>query len=226
MAGELRGTAWAKDTTAEQFAGFHRMLREAREDFARAVALAPADDPTPYLLQISLYKGLGAPHEAMRELWAEVTGRAPYHYEAHWYALWYWYPRWHGSEELARGFAGQAAATAPAGSLLTMFPLLYWYDHLDDEAPDVAYRSVDLTAMIDAALIDVAAARPAHPRLTEVRHLLAYFLVKQERYAEAVEQFRLVDGHVGAVPWRYYNDPARAFCHHRDKAIAAARRGR
>ncbi|MEU7132031.1 tetratricopeptide repeat protein [Streptomyces sp. NPDC046261] len=229
LAWEVRGGSWAKDTTAEQFAGFHRLLEEAREDFGRAVSLAAPDDPTPYALQIPLYMGLGAPHEAMRELWAEVTTRAPYHFEAHWYALKYWYPRWRGSEELARDFAYGAALTAPPGNLLTMFPLVNWYDHLDDDAPEVAFRSVDLTAMVDAALMDVAACRPDHPRLAEVRHLLAYVLTKQERYAEAVEQFRRVDGHVGAMPWTHYpTKQAEAFCLYRDAAIvgSGALRGR
>ncbi|MFI1969059.1 hypothetical protein BLA24_26465 [Streptomyces cinnamoneus] len=224
VAWDIRGAAWAKDTTAEQFAGFHRMLAEAREDFDRAVSLAAPEDPTPYAAQIALYKGLGAPHEEMRKLWAEVTARAPYHFGAHRSALLYWYPRWHGSDELVREFAWGAARTAPPGHLMTLLPLLHWHDHLDDDAPDVAYRSVDLTIMVDAALMDVAACRPDHPRLAEARHFLAFILTTQERYAEAVEQFRRVDGHVGAEPWAYAPEPAEAFCQVRDAAIAGARR--
>lgn len=222
VAWEIRGGGWAKDTTAEQFEGFHRVLRRAREDFERAAALAHPGDPTPYLLQIPLYMGLGAPHDALHELWAEVTARAPYHYEAHWRALNYWYAKWHGSAELSRDFALRAAATAPRGSLLTMFPLLDWYEANDDEAPDEAYGWPEVTALVDAALADVAAARPDHPRLAEVRHLLAYFLAKAGRHEAALIQFRLVDGHVGAVPWRYYKHPAKAFCAVRDKALKGA----
>ncbi len=220
VAWDIRGTAWAQDTTAEQFAGFHRMLREAREDFDRAAALAAPDDPTPYASRIPLEKGTGASHETMRELWAEITARAPYLFDAHASALLYWYPRWRGSEELVREFAWGAARTAPPGNLMTMLPLMHWHDHLDEDAPEVAFRSVDLTAMVDAALIDVAACRPDHPRLAGARHLLAYILTKQERYAEAVEQFRRVDGYVAAVPWTYYpSKQAEAFCLYRDAAI-------
>ncbi|MEU2868184.1 hypothetical protein ABZ769_03125 [Streptomyces olivoreticuli] len=224
LAWEIRGGGWAKDTTAEQAGGFHRVLGEAREDFARAVSLALPGDPTPYLLQIPLYMGLGAPHEAMRELWAEVTARAPYHYEAHWRALQYWCAKWRGSEELARDFAAQAAVMSPRGSLLTVFPLLSWYEHNDDEAPEEAYGWPEVTGLIDAALADVAAAHPAHPRIAEVRHLLAYFLTKAGRYQAALDQFRQVDGYVEAVPWRYYTDSAQIYCAFREKALQGALR--
>ncbi|MCD9194775.1 DUF4034 domain-containing protein [Streptomyces albireticuli] len=222
LAWQIRGGAWAKDTSAERFEGFHRVLNEAREDFARAEALAHPGDPTPYLLQIPLYMGLGAPHEALHGLWAEVTKRAPYHYEAHWYALQFWSAKWRGSKDLARDFAAQAAATAPPGSLLTMFPLVSWYEHNDDEAPAEAYGWPEMTALTDAALADVAMARPGHPRIAEVRHLLAYCLTKQGRYEAALEQFRMVDGHVEALPWRYYGDPAEFYCHVRDVALKGA----
>ncbi|MFD8994343.1 hypothetical protein [Streptomyces abikoensis] len=223
VAWEVRGSGWAKDTTAEQAMGFLRVLQEAREDFARAASLAAPGDPTPFVSQIALRKGLSASHEEMRELWAEITARAPHHYEAHSNALSYWYPRWLGSEELALEFAWTAARTAPPGNLMTLLPLQYWYDHLDDDAPEVAYRSVDLTTMVNAALIDVAACRPDHPRLAGARHMLAYLLMRQERHAEAVEQFRLVDGWVGARPWSDYTKSAEFYCHCRDLAIAGAR---
>ncbi|WP_223768027.1 DUF4034 domain-containing protein [Streptomyces huiliensis] len=226
VAWQIRGTAWAKDTTAEQFMGFHRVLEEAREDFARAAALAAPEDPTPYVARIPLYKGTGASHEEMRKLWTEITSRAPYHYGAHSGALSYWFPRWCGSEELALEFAWTAARTAPPGNLMTMLPLQYWYHHLDDDAPDVAYRSVHLTTMINATLMDVAACRPDHPWLADARHLLAYLLTKQERYTEAVEQFRLLDGWVGAAPWTHYTKPELAFCGYRDGAITGARQAR
>ncbi|MEU2873276.1 DUF4034 domain-containing protein [Streptomyces olivoreticuli] len=222
LAWRIRGSGWAKDTTDEQAAGFLRVLQEAREDFAGAASLAQPGDPTPYLLQIPLYMGLGAPHEALHQLWAEVTARAPYHYEAHWYALQYWSAKWCGSTDLARNFAAQAAATAPRGSLLTMFPLVSWYEHNDDEAPQEAYGWPEMMALTDAALADVAAARPDHPRAAEVRHLLAYCLTKQGRHEAALGQFRMVDGYVEALPWRYYGDPATIYCHVRDSALKGA----
>ncbi|MFD7663841.1 hypothetical protein [Streptomyces sp. NPDC059788] len=222
LAWEIRGGGWAKDTTSEQFAGFHRLLTEAREAFARAEALALPGDPTPYIEKIPLYMGLSAPHEAMLELWKEVTDRAPYHYAAHASALQYWCAKWRGSAETARDFAGQAAAAAPPGSLLTALRLVAWYEHHDDEAPDEAYGWPEVMSMTDAALVDVGAARPDHPALASARHLLAYFLTRQGRYEVALEQFRAVDGYVNARPWCYYTKPAVVFCHFRSKALKGA----
>jgi hypothetical protein len=59
---------------------------------------------------------------------------------------------------------------------------------------------------VDAALADAAAADPTHPRLPELRHLLAYYLALQDRDDAALEQFKLVDGYVNALPWRYQGD--------------------
>ncbi|MFH8347769.1 hypothetical protein [Streptomyces sp. NPDC018045] len=222
LAWEIRGGGWAEHTTSEQAAGFHRVLAEAGEAFVRAEALALPDDPTPYVKRIPLYMGLNAPHEAMLELWSEVTARVPYHFEGHLNALQYWCAKWHGSAETARDFAGQAAAAAPRGSLLTALRLIAWYEHHDDEAPSEAYGWPEVMGMTDDALRDVGAARPDDPRVASVRHLLAYFLTRQGRYEAALEQFREVDGYVNARPWRYYSDPAKIYCHFRTKALRGA----
>lgn len=201
LAGRIRGAKRAEYTTQEQFAGFHRMLHRSRDEIARAAALDP-DDPTPYVMEITVALGLGYPHSEMDRLWAEITARAPYHYEGHWRALQYWCKKWRGSEQLATEFAEQAAAKAPPGSLLTVLPLIAHFEH--DESDDAeGDRTPEMVARVDAGLADAAAADPAHPRLPELRHLLAYYLSLQDRDEMAIEQFRLVDGHVNALPWRY-----------------------
>ncbi|MEV5597449.1 hypothetical protein [Streptomyces sp. NPDC052496] len=222
LAWEIRGAYRAEHTTAEQFAGFHRVLGGAREAFARAEALALPGDPTPYVKKIPLYMGLGAPHEAMLDLWEDVVSRAPYHFEAHKSALQYWCAKWRGSAETARDFAGQAAAGAPRGSLLTVLRLIAWYEHHDDEAPAEAYGWPEVMGMTDDVLRDVGAARPDDPRVATVRHLLAYFLTRQGRYEAALEQFREVDGYVDALPWHYHPEPAKTYCHFRTKALRGA----
>lgn len=65
-------------------------------------------------------------------------------------------------------------------------------------------------------------ADPDHPRLAEVRHVLAYFLSFQDRDEAAVEQFKLVDGYVGSLSWSYRGDPAASYCHLRDLSVKAA----
>ncbi|WP_405795320.1 hypothetical protein [Streptomyces sp. NBC_01506] len=219
----LRGSPYAEHTTPEQADAFHELLPEARADTARAAELGP-DDPSPYIVEIRTALGVGYGPDQMRELWAEITARTPHPtsaplYGAHEAAIQYWSARWHGSAELAREFAAQATADAPVGTLMRGLPLIAWFDHHDAAATSRDYADPRLTALVDAALADVAAAPADHPRLPEVRHLLAYFLTRQGRYEEALEQFRLVDSHVNALPWRTRRDPADFFTSTRTKAI-------
>jgi len=221
LASSIRGAKRAKHTTSEQFEGFHRVMAQSREDHARAVALAVEGDPVPYSAQIATALGLGYPHAEMDRLWQEITDRAPHHFSAHYMALQYWCAKWRGSEKLARDFAAEAAAKAPLGSLMTVFPLIAHFEHDESDSAD-ADGTPEMRALVDAALADVAAADPSHPHVVEVRHLLAYYLCLQDRDEAAVEQFRLVDGYVDALPWRYRGDPAGEFCRMRDLSVANA----
>lgn len=218
LAGKIRGSKQAKYTTAEQFQGFRRVMEQSREHHARAISVGVEGDPVPYVGLISTALGLGDPHIEMERIWKELTDRDPHHYEAHYMALQYWCAKWRGSEKLARDFAAEAAAKAPAGSLMTVFPLIAHFEHDESDTTD-ADRTPEMRALVDAVLADVAAADPDHPRLAEVRHLLAYYLCLQDRDEAAVEQFRLVDGYVDALPWRYRGDPAGEFCRMRDLSL-------
>ncbi|MEU6226983.1 hypothetical protein [Streptomyces sp. NPDC047042] len=220
LAGKLRGAQRARHTTQEQFDGFHRMLRRSREEIARAAVLNP-DDPTPYISEIAVATGLGYAHSEMDRLWAEITARAPHHYEAHWRALQYWCKKWCGSERLAMEFAERAASSAPLGSLLTVLPLIVHYEH-DDSDDSATDRTPEMIARVNAGLADAAAADQTHPRLPELRHLLAYYLSLQNRDEAAVEQFRLVDGYVNALPWRYHGNGMTArYCRIRNLSAQA-----
>ncbi|MEW1722612.1 hypothetical protein [Streptomyces sp. NPDC093109] len=220
LAWDIRGAQRAKYTSGEQFAGFHRVLERSVAECARAAELAP-DDPTPYIVEIWTGLGLGYPHARLDRLWKELVQRAPHHYEAHFSALQYWCAKWRGSEELARDFAARAAADAPLGSLLRILPLIVLFEHREEVEGYVTENTDEARALVDAALTDAAAADPDHPRLAEVRHLLAYYLCVQDRDEAAVELFRQVDGYVGALPWRYRNDGAEEFCRLRDLSVAA-----
>ncbi|MEU9988566.1 hypothetical protein AB0E10_17560 [Streptomyces sp. NPDC048045] len=220
LAWDLRGAKTAEYTTQEQFEGFRRMLVSAREEIGRAAALNP-DDPTPYIVEIWVALGLGYPHAEMDKLWAEITTRAPHHFGAHLSALQYWCAKWRGSEQQAFDFAERAAAGAPLGSLLSVLPLVAHFEH--DESTTVAADSTpEMVARVDAGLADAAAADPGHPGLARLRHLLAFYLHLQDRHEEALEQFKLVDGHVDALPWRYRGDGAAAYyCRVRNETVQA-----
>ncbi|MBX9423253.1 MULTISPECIES: hypothetical protein [Streptomyces] len=199
---------------------FRIILEEARKVTEEAALLAPGD-PVPYITQLAVARGLGYGHEQFDQVWAQVIDRAPQHMGAHLAALHYWCEKWHGSREEADHFATTAAARAPRGSLLAALPLFAVYEHV----PDVVlvqdfFRTAVVAKAMDGALYAVHSARPDDPMLAHVRHLLVWFLVRAERWAEAMHQLVKVDGHVGAVPWTFSGDPAAEFTVFRNLAVA------
>ncbi|WP_030202061.1 hypothetical protein [Streptomyces sp. NRRL S-87] len=199
----------------------HRIiLEEARTACDEAALLAPGD-PVPHITQLAVARGLAYPEGEFDALWAKVIDRAPEHMGAHLAALHYWCEKWHGSREKADAFTHAAAARAPHGSLLAALPLFGVFEHL----PDIAlvqdfYGSAVVSRAMEGALYAVHSARPDDPMLAHVRHLLILFLVRGERWAEAMEQIRHVDGYVGALPWSHSEDPAAEYAVYRALAVA------
>lgn len=199
----------------------HRIiLEEAREACRKAALLAPGD-PVPYITELAIARGLAYPETQFDELWAKVIDRAPEHMGAHLAALHYWCAKWHGSREKADAFSHAAAARAPQGSLLAALPLFALYENLPDVILSSGfYRSEAVTRAVEGALYAVRTARQDDPMLAHVRHLLLLFLVNMERWAEAMEQVRHVDGYVGALPWSAAQDPAAQYAVYRALAVA------
>ncbi|MFI0774798.1 hypothetical protein [Streptomyces sp. NPDC021212] len=199
---------------------FRMILEEARDVCHEAARLAP-DDPVPYIVELGVARGLPYRQADFEELWTKVTDRAPHHMGAHLAALHYWCEKWHGSQDRADTFTHAAAGSAPEKSLLPALPLFGVFEHL----PEVnlvrsLYQSDVITKAVEGALYAVRQAPADHPVLPHVRHLLVWFLVRSERYADAMEQLRHVDGHVGAVPWSYGADPAAEYAVYRALAVA------
>ncbi|QBJ92065.1 hypothetical protein D0Z67_18395 [Streptomyces seoulensis] len=199
---------------------FRIIMEEARDACERAALAAPGD-PVPHLTMLSVARGLGWSRPEFDELWGKILGVAPHHMGAHLAALHYTCEKWHGSREEAYAFAEAAAARAPRGSLLAALPLFAVFEHLP-EVNLVAgfYRSEVVVRAIHGALHAVHSARPDDPMLAHVRHLLVFFLVRAERWAEAMDQLVHVDGHVGALPWSLSEDPAETFAVYRALAVA------
>ncbi|MFF3324560.1 hypothetical protein [Streptomyces sp. NPDC002889] len=210
--------AWRSSTAGTD--DFRIILEEARTVCAEAALLAPGD-PVPYIVELAIARGLGYTHEQFDQVWAKVIDRAPEHMGAHLAALHHLCEKWHGSREEADHFATTAAARAPQGSLLAALPLFAVYEHLPEvNLVQTFYRSAVVTKAMEGALFAVHAARPDDPMLAHVRHLLIFFLVRGERWAEAMNQVVQVDGHVGALPWTHSDDPAAAYTIHRNLAVA------
>lgn len=210
--------AWRSSTAGTD--DFRIILEEARTVCGEAALLSPGD-PVPYIAELAVGRGLGYSHEQFDQVWAKVIDRAPEHMGAHLAALHYWCEKWHGSREEADHFATTAAARAPQGSLLAALPLFAVYEHLPEvNLVQSFYRSQVVTKAMEGALFAVHAARPDDPMLAHVRHLLVLFLVRSERWAEAMNQVVHVDGHIGALPWTLSGDPAADYTVYRNLAVA------
>ncbi|EYT84297.1 membrane protein [Streptomyces sp. Tu 6176] len=210
--------AWRTSTPGTD--EFRIIMEEARESCGRAALLAPGD-PVPYITELSVARGLAYSRPEFEQLWLKILDRAPTHMGAHLAALHYWCEKWQGSRELAMEFAKAAAARAPRGSLLAAMPLFAVFEHL----PEVNlvrgfYQSEVVTKAVHGALHALHGARPGDPMAAHVRHLLVFFLVRSERWAEAMNQLIHVDGHVGALPWILSEDPAAEFAVYRALAVA------
>ncbi|MBM9619699.1 hypothetical protein ACFU9F_35960 [Streptomyces zhihengii] len=199
---------------------FRIILEEARAVCSEATLLAPGD-PVPYITDLAVARGLGDSHEQFDQLWAKVIDRAPDHMGAHLAALHHLCEKWHGSREDADHFATTAAARAPRGSLLAALPLFAVYEHLPEvNLVGSFYQGAVVTKALEGALYAVHSARADDPMLAHVRHLLVLFLVRSERWAEAMNQLVHVDGHVGALPWTHSGDPAAEYTVYRALAVA------
>ncbi|MEU5312088.1 hypothetical protein [Streptomyces sp. NPDC021562] len=210
--------AWR--TSAPGTDDFRIIMEEARDACGQAALLSPGD-PVPYVIELSVARGLNYSQAEFEKLWLKILDRAPAHMGAHLAALHYWCEKWHGSRELAYSFAEAAAARAPRGSLLAALPLFAVFEHLP-EVNLVAsfYRSEVVTKAVHGALHAVRSARQDDPMLAHVRHLLVFFLVRSERWSEAMDELIRVDGHVGALPWTLSADPAAEFALYRALAVA------
>jgi hypothetical protein len=210
--------AWRTSTPGTD--EFRIIMEEAKSACAEAALLAPGD-PIPYIIELSVARGLAYPQPEFEQLWLKILDRSPSHMGAHLAALHYWCEKWHGSRQVAYAFAEAAAARAPQGSLLAAMPLFAVFEHL----PEVNlvrsfYQSEVVTKAIHGALYAVQSARSDDPMLAHVRHLLVFFLVRSERWSEAMAQLVHVDGHVGALPWTLTSDPAADYAVFRALAVA------
>lgn len=199
----------------------HRIVLEEARNVAHEAAELSAEDPTPYITELFIARSLSYRKADFESLWNQVVRRGRDHMGAHLAALPYWSERWHGSREEAYGFAQSAAASAPPGSLLPALPLFAVYDHLP-EANLVRgmYQSKTIEDAIEAAEFAVDSVTEDHPVRPHVLHLLLCFLVRAERYQEAMEALQVVDGYVGAVPWVNSDNPTGEYAAYRALAVA------
>jgi hypothetical protein len=216
-------------------------LRAAGPVVAAAAGSCPRD-PVPWRIALDHARAADAPPDRFEHLWAQAVRRDPHHYGCHLAALAYLSAacRARRGDRRAAGpahatcldFAEPAAQDAPPGSLLQALPLHAALDRVgaggtgDAAAPGTALRA-RLDAAADRATAFSARFAPGDPWPAEVRNVLALVLVRLERRADALEQFRLVGPHATSTPWdRLTDDPLSLFLRIRHDARGSGRAGR
>ncbi|MBK6017348.1 hypothetical protein JHN45_40410 [Streptomyces sp. MBT53] len=201
-----------------------------------AAAEAEPRDPVPWRIALDHARGTHAGHAGFERLWGEAVRRSPHHYGCHVAALQYLSaaccaqrgdaPRTarHSHRECF-DFAERAAQDALPGSLVQALPVRAAFACLTDSCGATVPRArLDTAADLGIALSAGYAA--ADPWPAGVRNLLAYVLVRLERWPDALDQLRLIGPYATSFPWdRISDDPLGRFLEVRDGVqIAVASR--
>ncbi|MCA1221779.1 hypothetical protein [Streptomyces sp. 8L] len=203
-------------------------VRRAWESPARAERLrdagplidAAADgdprDPVPWRIALDHARGTHASHSHFEALWSQAVRRSAHHYGCHASALLYLSAQWYGSHRECLDFAEEAAHDALPASLIRTLPARAAFQQLLDCAPSpVQADRMDRAADLAIGLSERY--RPGDPWPAEARNLLAYVLVRRGRWADALEQFRMIGPYATSFPWtRFSDDPLREFLETRD----------
>ncbi|WP_328316976.1 hypothetical protein [Streptomyces sp. NBC_00388] len=206
--------AWDSPARAE-------LLREVGPLVGAAAAGDPRD-PVPWRIALDHASGVHATHTAFESLWEQALRRSRWHYGCHVAALRYLSAQWHGSHRECFDFAEQAADDAPPGSLVRALPVRAAFAYLlGGGQPAAVPGRIDAAA--DRAIALSAGYGPGDALPAEVRNLLVYVLISRERWADALEQFRLIGPAVTSFPWaRLSDDPLGRFLELRGAARALA----
>ncbi|MER5882259.1 hypothetical protein ABT160_00350 [Streptomyces sp. NPDC001941] len=207
---EVRTARSASKVSAERFRAFFALLEDAAPVIGEAARLNPAD-PVPWRVALTHAVGAQAPREVFDDYWREAVARSPHHYGCHAAALQYLCAKWYGSHEEMFAFAERAADEALPGSLLHALPLYAAVEHaLAGEPPDAR-----AAAAVARALELSREYPPGDPEAAGFRNHLALLLIREERWAEALEAFRAIGPHARSQPWARLGDPRGEFLEHR-----------
>ncbi|WP_406305568.1 hypothetical protein OH805_28055 [Streptomyces sp. NBC_00879] len=181
-----------------------------------AAAEGDPNDPVPWRISLDHARGTHATHTAFESLWEQAIRRSSHHYGCHVAALQYLSAQWYGSHRECFDFAEQAAADALPGSLVRALPVRAAFAQLlVGDTTSVQEDRIDAAA--DLAITLSADYAAGDPWPAEVRNLLAYVLVGRGRWAQALEQFRLIGPYATSFPWTSVtDDPLGQFLHTRD----------
>lgn len=191
------------------------LLREVGPLISAAAEGDPRD-PVPWRIALDQARGTNAGHTEFEQLWGEAVRRSPHHYGCHVAALRYLSAAWYGSHRECFDFAERAAQDALPGSLVQALPVRAAFAYLTEGGGALVLRE-RLDAAADLAITVSATYAAGDSWPAEVRNLLAYVLVRLERWEEALEQLRLIGPYATSFPWdRVSDDPLGQFLELRD----------
>ncbi|MGI5399642.1 hypothetical protein ACQEVG_09375 [Streptomyces sp. CA-135486] len=200
--------AWESPARAERLRELGPLIDAAAE--------GDPNDPVPWRIALDHARGTHAAHTAFESLWEQAVRRSSHHYGCHVAALQYLSAQWYGSHRECFDFAEQAAADSLPGSLVQALPVRAAFAQLlNGDTNSVQDDRIDAAADLAITLSGDYAA--ADPWPAEVRNLLVYVLVARGRWADALEQFRLIGPHATSFPWTSVtDDPLGQFLEARD----------
>ncbi|MGW2561293.1 hypothetical protein ACWCXB_18975 [Streptomyces sp. NPDC001514] len=200
--------AWSSPARGER-------LREVGP-LIHAAAEAGPQDPVPWRLALDHARGTHATHTAFESLWEQAVRRASHHYGCHVAALQYLSAVWYGSHRECFDFAERAAEDALPGSLVQALPVRAAFALLLTGEP-TAVQADRIDAAADLAIALSGQYEAGDPWPSEIRNLLVYVLIARGRWAEALEQFRLIGPYATSFPWNCVtDDPLGQFLEARD----------
>jgi hypothetical protein len=192
-----------------------------------AAAEAGPRDPVPWRIALDHARGTHAGPAVFERLWGEAVRRSSHHYGCHVAALQYLSAaccaQWGDTPHTARpshrecfDFAERAAQDALPGSLVQALPVRAAFACLTDGCGATVPRA-RLDTAADLAIALSAGYPAADPWPAEVRNLLAYVLIRLERWPDALGQLRLIGPYATSFPWdRISDDPLGQFLEVRD----------
>jgi hypothetical protein len=227
---EARGGAYAKDTSADQFAGFFERLAFAEKCLKQVTERDPSDT-TAWTWLTTSARGSQVGRDEAAARFDAVVKYAPEHLIAHRQRLQFLCDKWSGSHGEMFAFAHEALGrSTPGGLLATLMVdahLEYWL-RLPSGEDEAHIRSAaarrDLVVAAQHSVLN-AAFRPVFGWPGRANGL-AMTLFMAGEYGWAARVFDLIGDHVTRSPWNYITadgNEARRFVEARKDAYAFGR---
>ena len=218
-AADARGSASAKNTSAEQFASFHALAEASAEASGRAIALVDPGDPAAHIQLISAMFADGRVRTPeFQETVDEAKRRDPHNFELHQTVVSLLCEKWYGSHEQMYAAAREVAAAAPEGSSAVMIPYLAHFEYAMREhcwdtraKPALAaaakhFKRPDVQRELDALAAKWRAGTPVPGRGMTCRNWLALYYWLAGRRPEARAVFEEIGPYYGgSMGWGYFH---------------------